>query len=180
MIFLVSWVCEWWIFVLNITPFTSYLSCFHLCGSVFGIRIHKIPEYGSNLDPDPKHCLCLTILPHPPGTWRPTPRWTISSPTPPTGKSMKSYAAPRWTISSPTPPTSTVWYSAILRSQSVFGQLRISDRDSDPNFNVYRFKKQIVPVFTFWASSGKNAGYALFFISGKMHAFHIFKWDSGF
>ena len=125
MIFLVSWVCEWWIFVLNITPFTSYLFCFHLCGSVFGIRIHKIPEYGSNLDPDPKHCLCLTILPHPPGTWRPTPRWTISSPTPPTGKSMKSYAAPRWTISSPTPPTSTVWYSAILRSQSVFGQLRI-------------------------------------------------------
>ena len=29
-------------------------------GSVLGIqiRIHKVAEYGSNLDPDPQHCLC--------------------------------------------------------------------------------------------------------------------------
>ena len=40
----------------NFTPFASYLSYFHLSGSesVFGIRIriHKVPEYGSNLDLD--------------------------------------------------------------------------------------------------------------------------------
>ena len=41
---------DWWTFV-------SYLSYFHLCGCVFGIRVRilKVPEYGSNLDPDPQH-----------------------------------------------------------------------------------------------------------------------------
>ena len=44
-------------FFFNLTPLASNLSYFS--GSVFGIqiRIHKVPEYGSKLDPDPQH-LC--------------------------------------------------------------------------------------------------------------------------
>ena len=40
-------------FVFNLipVPFASYLSYFHLVW--IWIRIHKVPEYGSNLDPDP-------------------------------------------------------------------------------------------------------------------------------
>ena len=37
--FFVSWVSKKWIFISNLTPFASYLSFFHLCGS--------------NLNPDP-------------------------------------------------------------------------------------------------------------------------------
>ena len=51
-------------YVLNLAPFASILSYIYknMCGSgsVFGIRIriHKVPEYGSNTDPDsdPQHC----------------------------------------------------------------------------------------------------------------------------
>ena len=55
-------------FVFNLTPFASNLSyiCLSGFGSVFGIpvriRIHKGPEYGSNLDPDPQH---WTVSPPP-------------------------------------------------------------------------------------------------------------------
>ena len=57
---LVSLVSEWWIFVVNnLIRFASSLYHFHLCGSgsVFGkrIRIHKVPEKGSNLAPDPQN-----------------------------------------------------------------------------------------------------------------------------
>ena len=51
--FLLSWVSELWIYILNLTPcpFTSILSYFYMCGygSVFGIRIQvqKDPVYGS-------------------------------------------------------------------------------------------------------------------------------------
>ena len=48
-------------YVLNFTPFASNLSYICLCGSVFGIRNQRGPEYGSNLDPDPQHCLEDTI-----------------------------------------------------------------------------------------------------------------------
>ena len=43
--------------VFNLTPFASNFSHFYLFrfGSVFRKRIHKIAEYGSNLDPDPQH-----------------------------------------------------------------------------------------------------------------------------
>ena len=55
--FLVNWVIEM-IYILNLTPFVSILSFFYMCGSgsVFWIRIriHKAPEYGSNMDPDPQ------------------------------------------------------------------------------------------------------------------------------
>ena len=46
------------------TPYASNLSYIYLrgSGSVFGIRIHKGPEYGSNLDPDPQH---WTVSPPP-------------------------------------------------------------------------------------------------------------------
>ena len=39
-----------------LTPFSFELSCIYQSGSgsVFGIRIHKGPENGSNLDPDPQ------------------------------------------------------------------------------------------------------------------------------
>ena len=55
--FLVSWVYRLWVvnFILNLTPFASNLSLFFLCGSVYVIRMHKVTEYGSNLDPDPQH-----------------------------------------------------------------------------------------------------------------------------
>ena len=56
---LVSLVSEWSIFVVNLERFASSLYHFHLCGSgsVFGkrIRIHKVPEKGSNLAPDPQN-----------------------------------------------------------------------------------------------------------------------------
>ena len=56
--FIVSWVSEWWILVFNLKTLTSNLFCFYLyeSGSVLGlqIRIHKVPEYRSNLDPDPQ------------------------------------------------------------------------------------------------------------------------------
>ena len=46
---------------LNLIPIASMLSYMYsyMSGSVFGIRIriHKAPEYGSNTDPDPQHCL---------------------------------------------------------------------------------------------------------------------------
>ena len=48
-------------YVLNFTPFASNLSYICRCGSVFGIRNQRGPEYGSNLDPDPQHCLEDTI-----------------------------------------------------------------------------------------------------------------------
>ena len=48
-IFLLSWVSELWIYILNLAPFISILSHIYTCGSVFGmIRIQKAPEYGSN------------------------------------------------------------------------------------------------------------------------------------
>ena len=52
-----SWVSELWIYILNLTPFTSILSYIYMSGSgsVFGIRIQKAPDYGSNTDPDPQH-----------------------------------------------------------------------------------------------------------------------------
>ena len=52
--FLVSWVSELWIYILNLTPFESFSSYIYKCrsGSVFGIRIHKAPEYGSNSGAD--------------------------------------------------------------------------------------------------------------------------------
>ena len=52
-----SRVYDWSIYVFNLTPFVSNLSYISLSGPVFGIRIriHKGPEYGSNLDPDPQH-----------------------------------------------------------------------------------------------------------------------------
>ena len=44
--FFISWVSEFWIY-------PTYLSVW--------IRIHKGPDYGSNLDPDPQHCLLPTV-----------------------------------------------------------------------------------------------------------------------
>ena len=61
--FLVSWVSKLGIFGLqsDLIPFASILSYFYLWGSVFRIRmrIYKVVEDGSNLDPDPhpQHCL---------------------------------------------------------------------------------------------------------------------------
>ena len=62
-----SYISLWWYIVsifstvvqYNLTLFAPYLYYFHLCGSrsVFRIRIriHKIPENESNLDPDLHH-----------------------------------------------------------------------------------------------------------------------------
>ena len=56
--FVLSWVSELWIYVLNLTSFVYILSYICRCGSrsVFRIRIQKAREYGSNTDPDPQHC----------------------------------------------------------------------------------------------------------------------------
>ena len=64
---LVVWVFEWWIFVFKLTHLVSYFSYFYRYGSgswsIFRIRIriHKVPDYGSNLDPDP-HTLTIPML----------------------------------------------------------------------------------------------------------------------
>ena len=59
-------------FCLNLTHFATHLSYIFMCGSgsVLGIRIRiqKAPEYGSNTDPDPQHCLeIITFV-----WWQPT------------------------------------------------------------------------------------------------------------
>ena len=57
-IFLISWVSELLINILNLTYFASILTyiCMYGSGSVFRIqiRIQEAP-IGSNTDPDPKH-----------------------------------------------------------------------------------------------------------------------------
>ena len=69
--FLVIWVgtgtrtgtgnySKWWILFFSLSYFASNLYYYYLygSGSVFWIRIrvHKVVEYGSNLDPDPQFC----------------------------------------------------------------------------------------------------------------------------
>ena len=58
--FLLRWVFELWIYILNLISFAFILYYFYMCGSgsVFRIRIRiqEAPEYGSNTDPDPQHC----------------------------------------------------------------------------------------------------------------------------
>ena len=49
--FLVSWVSELWIYILTLHLYLHFILNLHLW-----IRIHKAPEYGSNMDPDPQHC----------------------------------------------------------------------------------------------------------------------------
>ena len=64
--FLISWVSELLINILNLTSFASILIyiCMFGSGSVFRlrIRIQEAPEYGSNTDPDPDLQHCYTIL----------------------------------------------------------------------------------------------------------------------
>ena len=59
--FLISRVSELLSNILNLTFFASILTYICMCGSgsVFRmrIRIQEAPEYGSNRDPDPQHCL---------------------------------------------------------------------------------------------------------------------------
>ena len=67
--FLLRWVFELWIYIVNLISFAFIFYYFYMCGSgsVFRIRIHiliririqEAPEYGSNKDPDPQHCFVL-------------------------------------------------------------------------------------------------------------------------
>ena len=58
--FYVKVVSELWIFILNLISFAFISFYIYMCGSesvfLIRIRIHKAPEYGSNMDPDPQHC----------------------------------------------------------------------------------------------------------------------------
>ena len=48
--------------IFHLLPFIYPRICLCGSGSVFGIRIHKGPEYGSKLDPDPQHLNLMHFL----------------------------------------------------------------------------------------------------------------------
>ena len=70
--FLLRWVFELWIYILNLISFAFILYYFYMCGSGSGsvfriwiwIRIQEAPEYGSNTDPDLQRCLQVTYTVH--------------------------------------------------------------------------------------------------------------------